>query len=402
MSISVSKTSHFTGGSGTPISFSQIRDAYGGSSNNISASKYKRNVDDGVDWDSSSTLGSGRIPDCTENENITTSNNWRTNDLRNSISQYIVTQSGTDVELSYTDSNIVTWNGNLNRNILKKFVVEGTIYADSVSDDALSFSGDLYNLEIDVNSSGQIYGEGGNVGGNGGDALYVNNTYSERDVEIRSFGKIWSGGGGGSSGNSGNSGPSIECYSNTTWTQGFGSGNARNWDESGASTGGCKNASNRPGGVQNSSIKLYAVNPNNVRSRCRGGGYRSGQSWNSSNWSGYQCSTNWTGYCRGTIPFTLSGGAGGGAGTGGIGKGWSNRNVAINSSPHIGNEPNSPGTSKCGTTRTSSSGNTGNAGNGGGDWGQKSSGNAGAAVHKKGAVVNYYTENTLKGPIRNI
>ena len=38
---------------------------------------------------------------------------------------------------------------------------------------------------------GAVYGESGNVGGSGGDALYVNNEYTQRYVEIRSYGKIW-------------------------------------------------------------------------------------------------------------------------------------------------------------------------------------------------------------------
>lgn len=401
MAVSVSKTQHFTNPTAS-ISFSQIRDAFGGSANNVSASSYRRNTDDNVNWSDSSTLSSGRIPDAIENENVSINSNWEVSDLRNTISSYNVTQSGTDLELSYVDSDTSTWNGNLNRNILKKFIVDGTIYADNVNDDALSFSGDLYNLDIDVNATGEIYGEGGNVGGKGGDALYINNTYSQRNVRVRSYGKIWSGGGGGGSGNNGNSGPGLSCYTTPTWTRSFSSGNARNYGEAGASTSGCRNAPNRPAGVTNSSISLYAVKPNNVRSRCRGGGSRRGDGWRSSNWSGYQCSTKWTGYCKGTQPFNVSGGSAGGGGSGGKGKGWSNRNVSINASPHIGNPPNSPSTNVCGATRTSSTGNTGNAGNGGGDWGQKSVGNAGSAILKKGVSIDYYTENTLRGPIRNI
>ena len=35
MAVNVTKTSHFTGGAGTQISFSQIRAAYGGGATNI-------------------------------------------------------------------------------------------------------------------------------------------------------------------------------------------------------------------------------------------------------------------------------------------------------------------------------------------------------------------------------
>ena len=35
MAVNVTKTSHFTGGAGNPISFSQIRAAYGGDATNV-------------------------------------------------------------------------------------------------------------------------------------------------------------------------------------------------------------------------------------------------------------------------------------------------------------------------------------------------------------------------------
>ena len=53
---------------------------------------------------------------------------------------------------------------------------------------------------LDINVNGAIYGEGGVKDSDGGDALYVNNTYTQSNVKlnIASDGKIWSGGGGGS------------------------------------------------------------------------------------------------------------------------------------------------------------------------------------------------------------
>ncbi len=195
MATNVTKTSHFTSGAGNPISFSQIRTQFGGQSTNIKASEYLRNEGEDVDWDgpNASTI-IPRIPDAQENENITTGNNWNVDSLRDSITEYIVTQSGNNQELSYDNSSTV-WNGNLNRSILKKFDVTGTIYANETDKDALTFSGNLYNLKIEVAKDGKIYGEGGTAGGgSGGDALYVNNTYTRSDVEIRSYGKIFAGG----------------------------------------------------------------------------------------------------------------------------------------------------------------------------------------------------------------
>ena len=112
MAVNVTKTSHFTGGAGTQISFSQIRAAYGGDATNIKASAYLRNDDAAVDWDDEKTITS-RVPDATENANVTTDNDWSVDSLRNTISNYLVTQSGTDTELELSDSNTATWNNNL-------------------------------------------------------------------------------------------------------------------------------------------------------------------------------------------------------------------------------------------------------------------------------------------------
>ena len=45
MAINVSKTSHFTDGAGTAISFSEIRAQFGGSATNVKASTYLRNTE---------------------------------------------------------------------------------------------------------------------------------------------------------------------------------------------------------------------------------------------------------------------------------------------------------------------------------------------------------------------
>jgi len=375
MAVNVTKTSHFTGGAGNPISFSQIRTEFGGSTTNIKASAYLRNDDAAVDWDDERTITS-RVPDATENSSVATDNDWSVDSLRDTISSYLVTQSGTNTELSYSDSNTAIWNNNLSKSILKTFDVTGIIHADNVADDALRFDGDLYNLEIEVDQNGAVYGQGGGVGGNGGDALYVNNTYTQRNVEIRSYGKIWAGGGGGSSGNDGSKGSDLSCYNSTNVT----SDNDSNCGSSNA----------------------YASNPNGVRSRCRGGTYRRGQGWNSTNMTGYHCGNGTTYYCTIYSHFTQTGGGKGFGGNGGVGKGWSNRNIAMNSAPHKGNPGNSGNTNSCAVNSNNSTGNSGNAGNSGGDWGQSSTGSAGRAIQKKSAVVNYYTDNTVKGQIKDI
>ena len=389
MAVNVTKTSHFTGGAGNPISFSQIRTEFGGSATNIKASTYLRNVDAAVDWDDESTITS-RVPDATENSSVATDNDWSVDSLRDTISSYLVTQSGTNTELSYSDSNTATWNNNLSKNVPKTFDVTGIVHADNVNDDALRFSGDLYNLEIEVSGTGAIYGEGGSVGGNGGDALYVNNTYTQSKVEIRSFGKIWAGGGGGSSGNSGNSGSALNCSgTNNPVTRNKGmASESQKYNSVTACLPGETELTRNPLGGQ--------------RSRCRGGNNRAGQGWNQHNKSGYFCAHTAQSNCVSNFSFTVGGGSGGSGGNGGKGRGWSNRNSNMNQSPHKGNSGNSGNTNFCGANGNSSTGNSGNSGNSGGDWGIPSAGSAGRAIQKKGAQVKYYTDNTVKGQIKNI
>ena len=385
MAVNVTKTSHFTGGAGTQISFSQIRAAYGGGATNIKASAYLRNDDAAVDWDDESTITS-RVPDATENVSVATDNNWSVDSLRNTISNYLVTQSGTDTELEFSDSNTATWNNNLSKNVPKTFDVTGIVHADSVGDDALRFSGDLYNLEIEVDQNGAIYGEGGGVGGNGGDALYVNNTYTQRNVEIRSYGKIWAGGGGGSSGSDGSDGSSLSCSETSTETRNTTHNNK--YGGASACLEGEKELTRNPTGT--------------IRSRCRGRGSRRGGGWDETNKSGYHCGTSSQSVCEITTETTVGGGGKGFGGNGGSGKGWSNRNTAMSSAPHKGNPGNSGNTNSCAANSNNSTGNSGNPGNGGGDWGQSSTGSAGRSIQKKGAKVNYYTDTTVKGPIVNI
>lgn len=377
MATNVTKTSHFTSGAGNPIKFSEIRAEYGGSANNIKASTYLRNTGSNVDWDATNASSiSPRVPDATENIGVTSTNNdWTVDSLRDTISKYVVTQTETNNELSYSASNSEIWNSNLSKNVLKDFNVNGTVKADSTSDDALVFDGNLYNLDINV--SGAIYGEGGAKDSDGGDALYVNNTYTKSNVKlnINSNGKIWSGGGGGTDGSDGNVGSNLSCYT------------LNNYD----TKEGCGND------------KTLTQKPNEVRSRCRGGSYRRSQTWNEYNRTGYHCGKGSTYKCQEKTNNIVSGGPKGTKGTGGIGKGYSNLNTSIDESPHIGNSGNSGNTNKCNIKGTSSTGNAGNPGNSGGDWGQSSTNTvAGRSIQKKGVKVLGKTSNTVKGSIINI
>ena len=163
MAVNISTVKKLVSTSG-PISFSEIRDEFGGNTANVRASLYRRNTGDDVDWDGpKASKIEPVIPDATENQDISSKNNWNVSALRNTVMEYNVTQSGSNEELAYFDSDTSTWNGNLNRNVLKKFDVTGTVFANQINKDALTFGGDLYNLEIEVDENGKIYGEGGRL-----------------------------------------------------------------------------------------------------------------------------------------------------------------------------------------------------------------------------------------------
>jgi phosphatidylethanolamine-binding protein (PEBP) family uncharacterized protein len=171
MPITTSKTELFTSG---PISFSSLQSNFGGSARNIKLSKYLRDANP----DNLTPV----IPDAFENEDIpTTTQNIRISGYRNVVTRYEITQSGTDENLDISETAIVDestqlitqyvgpWNGNLSRNVFKKFTVNGTCGATAVGRNALSLVGNISNLDFEVSDTGAIYGAGGR-GGNKGDA----------------------------------------------------------------------------------------------------------------------------------------------------------------------------------------------------------------------------------------
>jgi hypothetical protein len=394
MAINKTQTTYFSSGE---IKFSAIRDTFGDlAGTNVSASDYLRNAGNDVDWSDDPDI-SPRVPNATENADVATSSNWKTSQLRDSIIEYNITQSGNNEELEFADTDTSEWNSNLSKNVTKQMNVTGTIYANQVNKYALKFDdGDYNNLTISVPNGGAIYGEGGSAGGgNGGGALYIRNisSYDHVSITLGSNGRIWAGGGGGSNGNGGNSGNTISCFSNTTFnTNASGDRNLAQANPLGA----CQAAAG--GGVNQ--VNYYSANPNDVRSRCRGGSFRRGQGWNSGNLTGYQCSPSWTVYCQGIIPNNVAGGTGGSGGNGGVGQGFSNQG-----GPGSGNSGNSGNTNSCATTGATSVGNAGNSGITGGTWGVTPSpgGSAGYAIVKKSASVNQgSSSNTIKGGIINV
>jgi hypothetical protein len=402
MAINKTQTTYFSSGE---IKFSAIRNTFGDlAGTNVSASDYLRNVGDDVDWSDDSNI-TPRVPNATENADVATSSNWKTSQLRDSIVEYNITQSGNDEELEFADSNTSQWNSNLSKNVTKQMNVTGTIYANQVSKYALKFDdGDYNNLTISVPNGGAIYGEGGSAGGgNGGSALYIKNTASYDNVSITlgNNGKIWAGGGGGSNGNGGNSGSSISCSTNDSQNLpggiNTGMGNGRYWVASHADQL-CKNAFGNSYSVGYADRKNKPDGNNSVRSRCRGGSFRAGQGWNASNQQGYSCNPLWNVRCDGIVSGNIAGGNGGNGGTGGVGQGFSNQ-----SGPGSGNGGNSGNTNTCANSGASSSGNAGNSGGSGGTWGVSAGGNAGVAIVKKSTSINQgSSSNTIKGGIINV
>ena len=451
MAVTISAPKYFTGTG--PIKFSEIRDTFGEPNDgdergkNVRISDYKRNSDACVDWDGDDTI-TPRVPDATENAQLPDiDENIQLQDYRNTIREYDVTQTGSEEERVYTDGNEADWNNNLSKNVNKDYNVTGTIYANETSKYALTFEEGIYN-NLYINVSGNIYGEGGAAGGgNGGGALYIKNTFicDKVRLSIANNGKIWAGGGGGIAGNAGDNPKAITCTETKAWNAKNAVGNTHLCNDAEdkacnrpiavckANTADIRNADNLPTGIINETNKNrasnniddstvswnQAINKGGNRGRCRhtdpkqGIGRGSIAKEDVKNFDdrakGYQCTQHWEMVCYGDAEYTVNPVAGvnrgGNAGGGGSGKGFTNRNVAMNSSPHKGNAGGAKGACvTCPNTDTKSCGNAGNPGNSGGDWGQAavSGGSGGIAIRKKKIIINNANPNNVKGSVNNV
>ena len=446
MAVTITATKYFTGTG--PIKFSEIRDTFGDlPGSNVRLSDYKRNSTDDIDWNEDDTI-TPRVPDATENAELSdTDSDIQISDYRNTIKQYDVEQSGNEEERVYADGNTTDWNNNLSKNINKNYDVTGTIYANETSKYALTFEEGNYN-NLYINVSGNIYGEGGSAdGGDGGGALYLNNKYDGDKVRlsIANNGKIWSGGGGGVDGVDGVDGNPLSCIRIKNWTavnrnmavspNGVENPNgtkltcedASDWEclrpkftckQTTDGVGSNVTSTNKPSGINDSTVSWNkGVIKSGNRTRCRGS--REGGGVGRTGWvdsdngdyttvnyakkdNVYQCSSRYTISCTGQQPYTATGGTKGTKGNSGAGKGFTNRNTSINSSPHVGNAGNAGNCNTCEDGSGSSCGSDGNPGNSGGDWGQASAGSAGIAIRKKKVIINNANPNNVKGPINNI
>lgn len=328
------------------IKFSSLRTNFKeSSSGSIKASELRRNT--------STSETNPIVPDCTENRSsgplsngISTLNDLKISQFRNSIKYYYITQTGTDTNF---DIDALSWNGNLTRNIRKWMYMNGTCGSNSVSSVAADFNATAYNLTIDV--SGNIYGargSGGNSGtisgGGGGSALSVQSSGGNNIVVfVRSSANIYGGGGGGEKGATGATGNSGTCSdSYTAENCGGCPGCASGYTEGGCwSGGGCDR-----------------------RQVCNW--------WGNCWWE----TSRWTHYRTCSRTYSVSGGTGGQGGDGGPGRGYDNLSGSLSGS---GGSAGGPGNG-CG----SGDGAVGETGGSGGEWGQNgantsNSGNGGSA-----------------------
>ena len=175
-----------------PISFRSLSNTFGGTQpdGSVKFSKYKR------DTKSDEPI----TPDANENVGISTNDNLSIETFRDSISEVVVTQSGTDEEVEF-ESYFGT---NISKNIKKRLDISGTIFSDETD----KFAAELTTTEtirnLDINVEGNIYGAGGSAGSDGGGSLYIQSSANKKvNLNIKSGGKIWAGGGGGVVGNTG-------------------------------------------------------------------------------------------------------------------------------------------------------------------------------------------------------
>ena len=244
MTVTKTATAHFTSGE---IKFSTLRDTFiepNRTSGSVKASELFRNTDTDRYMPS--------VPDATENDNIAGNDysvqshgsNLSLSGFRNSIKEYKFTQTGTDTKLEIDE---LAWNNNLSKNIMKTFIVNGTIGSDDPSVPAASVDGEIYNLIIDIGNTGKIlgasgvggvYGTNSGKGGDGGTALYARSTATNTDPEfyhtrfvkvlLTPSSELFAGGGGGGAGPKGGTGNNGAGVSNLAGGTGGPGGNGGN------------------------------------------------------------------------------------------------------------------------------------------------------------------------------
>ena len=373
MAISVTKSGpYFTSGA---ISFSEMRNTFrlNNPTGTISASELLRNTD--------TTNTDPILPDATENDDVATTTDWKTSQIRDSIKFYNLTQPSGDTNVNF-DIDAQAWNGNLGRNIVKKLNLGGICGSNSTSLRAAQVDQAANNLTIDV--SGDIFGCGADAtttgpdGADGGDALGITGGGNNIKVNLQSTARIYGGGGAGEHGAQGATGQSGTCFDYIFGTVASGCGF-------------CGDCSNLGAGYEN-----YAGCAN-------AGGCNCGGWWF---WSGCASTQLTTAECRKQDPQTVAGGAGGTGGDGGRGRGFNFQSGSLAGATGGGGSVFNGCSGFTGTITAGGTGATGETGASGGEWGADGGdtsntgdgGDAGAAIFPSGiSVTGSINSNTIKG-----
>ncbi len=338
----------------------------------ISASELRRDAD--------VTETNPIVPDATENASIETTNNWKVSQMRNSIKYYYITQTNTDTNY---DIDALSWNSNLNKNILKWVSIDGIVGSNNNAASAADLNATAHNLTITV--SGDIWGARG-AGGDGspisgeagGNALTIASSGGNNiRVNVETGARIYGAGGGGEQGTTGTTGTDGICFDYEYKTVGSGCNYC----------GDCGAGWERYGGCSTAGQGLCDCHSSWGWTWCNGR---------------YQTAAQ----CRKEVHTTVAGGAGGAGGTGGSGRGY---NYATGS---LDGQAGSAGAAfgGCGgydgTNTPGGQGNPGTDGGDGGDWGSAgentantgNGGVAGSAVSGSNySVIGTINTDTLKG-----
>jgi len=314
------------------ISFSQLRSTFKQTSSGaIKFSEYRR------DTNTSST--NPIVPDATENSDISSGNNLKLSQFRNSIKYYYVNQGASDDDrnLNLNDS----WNGNLGKNIVKTATLAGTSGSTNGNPAASLNASAVYNLLLIITGSilgtGGIGGTSGEDGTPGGDALSINVNAGQVTVRTSGGAQVYGGGGGGGGGGPGGDGGAGSITTDYTdyWANTGCVGNSMP----------CQYSPNF-----NSPIPCDREKCNDIRPCNDGENYTL---WQRECWHDYSVTVNY------------AGGAGGDGGDGGNGRGFQQAQTK----PQEGSEGDLPEFDDAGNTAGGQGGH-GDWGGKGGDWGE--------------------------------
>ena len=319
------------------------------------------------------------VPQCQDNLQISSSSNWKISQFRNSIKYYYLTQESDKTSLNYVLHG-QPWDGNLSRNIVKKFFLEGTCGSTDSAQAALQLDADVYNLNLII--TGSVLGAGGSSGakgdknqsdgtvtadagngGNGGNAIYID-TNGTGTVTVKTSGasaQVYGGGGGGGGGGwggNGSDGSYETLYTFYTSVGGPGGTYGGNYDSR------CGQSCSSAGAAWvNNCYKHTGEGGQN----CGGdpGFYDNGVCYSDDN-SSYAEVTACKKTNTGSTTNASTGGHGGDGTPGGVGQGYLQTKTNAANAPTLG-QTNGP------TARShSSAGNAGRGGRGGngGNWGE--------------------------------